>query len=123
MSGSSAKARRDDIVLAMPTISISVTTRTTSDSVGFPRMVVAGNGGTVRQALENLTELAEEEAAQIVKPFQGAEYLSEPDIVWPFEVVDVQLVPVPLANGDSWWIAYGTLVSDGATPWPGKPAN
>jgi hypothetical protein len=107
----------------MPTISISVTTRTTSDNVGFPRMVVAGNGGTVYEALQNLAELAEKEADKIAEPFRGAEYFSEPDVVWPFEVVDVQLVSVPLADGDSWWIAYGTLASDSATPWSGEPAS
>jgi len=107
----------------MPTISISVTTRTTSDNAGLQRMVVAGNGGTVHHALENLATLAKDEAGEIAKPFRGAEYLGEPDVVWRFEVVDVQLVPVPLADGDSWWIAYGTLASDGATPWPGEPAG
>jgi hypothetical protein len=122
MPGSSVEARGDDIVPAMPTVNISVTTRTTSDNVGLPRMIVAGNGGTVYEALQNLAELAEKEADKIAKPFHGTEYLSEPDVMWPFEVVDVQLVPVPLADGDSWWIAYGTLASDGATPWSNSPS-
>ncbi len=107
----------------MPTISISVTTRTTSDNAGFPHMVVAGSGVTVSEALKDLAKLARGEAAKIAEPFRGAEHLGESDVVWPFEVVDVQLVPVPLTAGDSWWIAYGTLASAGATPWPGEPAS
>jgi hypothetical protein len=78
---------------------------------------------TVAAALKDLAELAREEASKVAKPFRGAKYLGECDVVWPFEVVDVQLVPVPLAADDSWWIAYGTLASAGATPWPGEPAS
>jgi hypothetical protein len=86
-------------------------------------MVVAGNGVTVSEALKDLAKLARVEAAKIAEPFGGAEHLGEADVVWPFEVIDVQLIPVPLVAGDSWWIAYGTLASAGATPWPGEPAS
>jgi hypothetical protein len=123
MPGSLVKVRGDDIVPAMPAISISVRTRTTSDNAGLPRKVVAGTGVTVDGALEALAKLAMREADKIAEPFRGAEYPGEPDVVWSFEVVDVQLVPMPLAAGDSRWIAYGTLVSAGAMPWPDEPAS
>jgi hypothetical protein len=107
----------------MPAINVSVTIRTTVDNAGLPRKVVAGSDGSVDGALKALAELAKGEADKIAEPFRGAEYRGEPDVVWSFEVVDVQLVPVPLAAGDYRWLAYGTLVSAGARPWPGGPAS
>ena len=36
--------------------------------------------------------------------------------VWRFEVVDVRLAPALIEGGESGWLAYGTLLSEGEQP-------
>jgi hypothetical protein len=36
--------------------------------------------------------------------------------VWRFEVVDVRLAPALMEGGESGWLAYGTLLSEGEQP-------
>ena len=40
------------------------------------------------------------------------------DVDWRFEIVDVRMITGPCggAAGEA-WCAYGTLISDGRTPW------
>lgn len=104
----------------MPKILIpDITIRTTSDGVGHPHGITFGAGGTYNDAMIGLNQDAARMARETAEPFEAAkgEHAGRPDAVWRFEVVDVRLQPGPDDNGEPSWVAYGTLVSEGADPW------
>jgi hypothetical protein len=39
------------------------------------------------------------------------------DAEWPFEVIGMRLTPGHASDQQEAWLAYGTLVSAGRTPW------
>jgi hypothetical protein len=67
----------------------------------------------VATALENQETEGIRLAQDIASEFADDE---RADIEWPFEIMGVRLVAGP-PGGDDAWVAVGTLVSRGATPW------
>ena len=105
-----------------------VTARTTCDDAGRACDVVTGVGATPELALAALQAKAEEAAQKEARqreekieaesPHPGLlAFIREtapPDSQahsrsWQFEVVDVRFTPGPIENGNSGWLAYGTL--------------
>jgi hypothetical protein len=104
----------------MPNITVpDVTIRTTSDGPGHPHGLIFGPGPTLDGAVMELRQDAGLRAREIAEQFSAStdEHADRPDAVWRFEVIDVRFQPGPDDEGGPGWVAYGTLVSDGANPW------
>jgi hypothetical protein len=129
----------------MPLITVpAVTIRTTNDSKGHPHGIATGTGLNPDLALAALQQAAQiraaEEAARHEPPDglpaagppasrsltgvglaagghpEAASPLPGDPQEWRFEVVDLRLVGGVLDRGAAGWVAYGTLISDGAHP-------
>jgi hypothetical protein len=103
--------------------------RTTHDAGGRAYDVTAGIGATPQLALAELwrkaktlaQQAANEAAAKGEQPMvrrsnqsATASWVSQQAL--RFEVVDVRLTPAVMEDGDSGWLAYGTLAREGESP-------
>jgi hypothetical protein len=100
----------------MPNINIpELVLRNTSDGAWHAQGLVVGSGLTLENAIASLGAEARAQAEEAARPLQEAR--SEPDAIWPFEVVDIRLVVGPPDSGTESWAAIGTLRSRGINPW------
>jgi hypothetical protein len=49
-------------------------------------------------------------------PPDDASFSHDAQLEWRFEVADVHLAPAVMEDGESGWLAYGTLLSEGEQP-------
>jgi hypothetical protein len=98
-----------------------VTIRTTSNSEGHPHGIATGKGPSPELALSALRQAAHDQAEEAAWRYGSRLFprIARPDHdsgEWRFEVVDVRLVPALMEGGESGWLAYGTLLSEGEQP-------
>jgi hypothetical protein len=104
----------------MPHITVpEIPVRTTILSDVHSHGLAIGSGPLLDTALTALRGEADRMAREAAARFGGSEFSGRPDGEWRFEVIDLRLQPGPDGDGGTGWVAYGTLISEGAEPWSG----
>jgi hypothetical protein len=89
--------------------------RTTADNPGYVHGLAVGAGSSLDSAVEELMTEAQRQAGELAREYQDG---GQDDTEWAFQVVDVRLTTGPIGGpAAEAWVAYGTPVSDGRTPW------
>jgi hypothetical protein len=91
--------------------------RTTADSPGHVHGVAIGTGSSVDGAMADLLTEARRQAEEIAFSVKDQHLERDVDTEWPFEVIDMRLIPGHAVDQKDAWLAYGTLVSAGGSPW------
>ena len=91
--------------------------RTTADSPGYAHGLAVGAGSGIDAAMLDLDREGRRQAQEILAVVLDEDPAVQADAEWQFQIIDVRLRPGHHGDPQEAWIAYGTLCSNGRTPW------